>query len=213
LEINRDCTALAETIAAGRIAWLDAGRANGRIFLLESSIGYPAEVVRQLHAERAGHITHWTYARPILNTIRGYGFPSMRAYCSRAAAGEPSQPNWSDPIECCWAFVFNAPRYGGGFKIAPAADPSDGQLDLCTFRRGGLIAGLRYLAAVKQGRHERLEDFKSCRAARVRIESDDLVPYELDGDPGGMLPLEIEVVPKRVCLLVPSQWPLAARHG
>jgi diacylglycerol kinase (ATP) len=37
----------------------------------------------------------------------------------------------------------------------------------------------------------------------VRIESDVPVPYQLDGDPGGYLPLEIEVLPNRLTLIVP----------
>ena len=39
---------------------------------------------------------------------------------------------------------------------------------------------------------------------RVRIESDEPVAYQLDGDPGGMLPLDVEVVPHRLTLVVPK---------
>ncbi len=42
-------------------------------------------------------------------------------------------------------------------------------------------------------------------ARRVRIESDRPVRYQLDGDPGGMLPLDIEVLPGRLTLVVPAK--------
>jgi diacylglycerol kinase family enzyme len=38
---------------------------------------------------------------------------------------------------------------------------------------------------------------------RYRITSDEPVPFQLDGDPGGFLPLEIEIIPNRFTFLVP----------
>jgi diacylglycerol kinase family enzyme len=88
--------------------------------------------------------------------------------------------------------------------MAPGANGCDGLLDVSTFRRGRLWHGLRYLAYVSVGRPERLADCTRRLARRIRIESDQPgVPYQLDGDPGGVLPLDIEVLPERVTLLVP----------
>jgi diacylglycerol kinase family enzyme len=39
----------------------------------------------------------------------------------------------------------------------------------------------------------------------VRIASDRSVPYQLDGDPGGQLPLEIEVLPSRLTILASAR--------
>jgi diacylglycerol kinase family enzyme len=77
-------------------------------------------------------------------------------------------------------------------------------LDLCAFRKGTLIHGLRYLAHVIRGSHQKLSDCTTARVARLRIESDCEVPYQLDGDPGGFLPVDIEVLRGRVSLLVPG---------
>jgi diacylglycerol kinase family enzyme len=198
LQIEADAVKFAHMIAQGRTACLDAGRANGRLFLLMAGIGFDAEVVRRLHNARDGNITHWTYVKPILQSIRSYNYPELRVYC--APSGEP------DPILCRFAFVFNLPKYGGGLRIAPAADGADGMLDLCAFEHGGLVAGLKYVAAVALGMHKRLKDFTRWRGQQLRIESDDPVPYELDGDVGGMLPLTIEVVARRLRLLVSPDW-------
>ena len=93
-----------------------------------------------------------------------------------------------------WLFAFNLPCYGGGLRIAPQADGSDGLLDVCTFRRGGLWHGLRYVAAVLLRQQHRLADFAVHRVARgCGSPSEAEVPYQLDGDPGGFLPVEIEV--------------------
>ncbi len=213
-------------IAEGHTKWLDAGQANGRLFLLMASVGFDAHVVHRLHAAREGHITPWSYAKPILQCIGSYKYPQLRVYClpakeaidssttadvSTCADNSPEHrasdnANWLPPIHCSWAFVFNLPRYGGGLNFAPAANGFDGQLDLCTFERGGLLSGLRYLASVLRGRHQSLSHFNGCKGERFRIEADDDVLYQLDGDIGGMLPLEIEVLPRRLRVVVSNQW-------
>ncbi len=68
------------------------------------------------------------------------------------------------------------------------------------------MAGLGYLFAVLRNRHERLQECRTWRGHRLRIESDAEVPYELDGDPGGFLPVEIETLPGRIRMIVSPTW-------
>ncbi|HTQ41017.1 MAG TPA: diacylglycerol kinase family protein [Pirellulales bacterium] len=227
LEIAHNPTQVAQIIADGHYTWLDAGRANGRVFLLMAGVGFDAEVVRRLHATRSGNIRGWTYAKPIWHAIRTYRYPELRVYCARAgtekagnvvagsttlagndnALSSSGSVQWEGPLVCRWAFVFNVSRYAAGLNFAPTASGSDGQLDLCTFQRGGLLSGLKYLFAILRGRHSEIPDCTSRRGVQFRIESDAEVLYELDGDPGGALPLTIDTIPRRLCLLVPARWP------
>ena len=85
------------------------------------------------------------------------------------------------------------------------ASGRDGLFDVCTFREGSLWHGMRYLTAVTLGKHAELTDCRATRSRMVKIESDANVPYQLDGDPGGMLPLEIEMLPERITLIVPDE--------
>ena len=103
-----------------------------------------------------------------------------------------------------WLFAFNLPCYATGLQFAPQADGADGLLDVCGFGQGSVWHGLRYLTAVLQGRHQTLPDCLTGRVRRLRITADAEVPYQLDGDPGGMLPVEIEVLPGRLRLIVPK---------
>jgi diacylglycerol kinase family enzyme len=102
-------------------------------------------------------------------------------------------------------FVLNLPRYAIGLRIAPQARGDDGLLDVCTFRNGSLVKGLWYLGGVILGQHQRWQDCAMRQVRQLRIESDVPVPYQLDGDPGGMLPLEIDVLPARVCVICPAR--------
>ncbi len=188
-----------QTIRRGAFIRLDAGQANGHIFLLMVGCGFDADVVRRMHQQRGGHIHRLSYVKPIFQSIRSYEYPELRIYSDASSDAEPQ-------VKARWAFVVNVPRYAMGLEFAPDADGADGWLDVCTFKQGSLRKGLVYLAGVVMGRHQNWDDCVTLRAQRVRIESDSPVPYQLDGDPGGYLPLDIEVLPKRLTLLVPEEW-------
>lgn len=195
---------LAQIIQAGTILRLDAGRAGPRIFLLMVGCGFDAEVVHRVHAYRqnsrgGGHISYWSYLKPILQAIRSYSYPEIRIYWDEAGETEGQ----ASPIVARWMFACNLPRYGWGLPLAPAAVATDGQLDLCAFRRGSLWHGLRYVASAQLGWHESLADCVTRRLRRFRVTSEQPVAYQLDGDPGGFLPLEVEVLPGRLTLVVP----------
>jgi diacylglycerol kinase family enzyme len=71
------------------------------------------------------------------------------------------------------------------------------------FSRGGFWSGLKYLAAIELGRATRLAECFHRQVRQVRLVSDEPVRYQLDGDPGGCLPVDIEVLPRRVTVMVP----------
>ncbi|MFO0900369.1 MAG: diacylglycerol kinase family protein [Pirellulales bacterium] len=195
LGMEANAESLCHAIASGEVLQADAGRANGRIFLLMLGCGFDAEVVHQLSATRTGHIRRWTYAKPILAAARSYRYPSVRV-----TEPPPGGDQLAASHEACWAFLFNLPCYAGGLGLAPHADGGDGALDLCTFARGSFWHGLWYLGGVLTGMHRRMPDFKTRPVQRVRLEADERVPYQLDGDPGGCLPVEVETLPGRLTL-------------
>ena len=200
LELSTDTGALAQRIADGLTARLDAGEASGRLFTLMVGCGFDADVVRRLHRDRRGHIHHLSYIKPIVDAIRNYDYPPVRVHYRHAAGGGEGE------LTARWVFVVNLPRYAGGLNFAPEASGTDGLLDVCTFKEGSLWSGLLYLGGVVLGQHQGMDDFHLVRAGEVRIESDGSVPFQIDGDPGGELPLNIRILPKRLTLLVTRSW-------
>jgi YegS/Rv2252/BmrU family lipid kinase len=187
---------LAELIVAGQAVRLDAGQANGKLFLVMTGCGFDAEVVHRLHAKRTGHIRHMSYAGPILRSIGRYRFPALRIEVDGELVDRRNS----------WAFVFNVPRYAMNLKFVDDADSQDGQLDLITFRKPNLLNGLFYLVTILFRNHRGRKDVYVRRFKKARITSEQPVHFQLDGDPGGSLPLEIEVVPKRLRVLVGQEW-------
>ncbi len=180
------------TIRYGAVQSIDAGTANGKLFLIMATSGFDAEVVRRMHLTRRGHISRMSYLLPILRAIRGYSFPTIRI---RIDGGEP--------IECAWAMVFNLPQYGGNLNIEPEAQHDDGLFDVIAFRGGSVPIGLRYVVEILLGLHLKNSSVFRARGRIIEIESDANVPFQLDGDYAGSLPLRIEMLPQAVRLVMP----------
>ncbi len=186
-----------DAIHLGVSIQLDAGLTGDRIFLLMASCGFDADVVKRLHEGRQGHVHHLDYAKPIFDSIRNYEYPELRLFCEGGTSD-----TLSEPITARWAFIVNLPRYAFGLNTAPDAIGTDGLVDVCTFSGGSLWNGLRYLGGVMFGTHQNLADCVTCQASKIRIESDTPVPFQLDGDPGGVLPMTMSVLPGRLTLVV-----------
>ncbi|MEE3370624.1 MAG: diacylglycerol kinase family protein [Planctomycetota bacterium] len=190
----------AQVIHRGTFVRLDAGEANGRLFLLMFSCGLDSDIVERLHKRRQGHISHWSYFRPILASIRSYRYPEVRVYFEHGGDSEST----TREVAARWVFVNNLPIYALKIPIVPQAIGTDGVLDLCTLRRGSLPAALWYLAGILLRRHQRWKDCTTAKVTTVRVESDHPVAFQLDGDPGGQLPVHIQVHRQRVTLLIPA---------
>ncbi len=198
LDATSSAAAVVETIKHGDSIGLDVGQANDKLFIVVASCGYDADVVARLHKARTGHINYLSYARPMLESVFKYKFPQMRMI----ADGKELRP-------ARWAFVLNLPRYALGLAIIPDSNGHDGKLDVCAFSKGGLLRGLYYFFAVVFRRHQNIADTEFAAFETLELESLEPgveVPIELDGDPAGVLPVTIKVLPQRLRVLVSEQW-------
>lgn len=216
LGITGDAQQACQSLQHNRTIAMDVGSANGQLFLVMLSCGFDAEVVGQMHAVRRGHINRWSYTRPILAALAKYRFPQLPFRIDEQPA----------PSTAAWIFVFNVPRYAASLEFCPQADPLDGQLDVCTFQRGGIAFGVGYFSRLFFRSHQSMRGFRHQRCSQIMIESppafsgrshaklrvasggdsggdDGDCPYQIDGDPGGVLPLKVKVLPGRLKLLTP----------
>lgn len=196
LTLDRDVEQIANTIEQGQIVHLDAGTANGHFFLVVTGCGFDAEVVRRLHHSRKGHISYFTYLAPIFRSLGRYRYPALEITFDNGERWESVR----------WAFIQNIPRYAMNLSFAKEANPFDGQLDLCTFRSGGFLSTIYYFFCSLLGIQNRIRSARFARFKSMTIRSEGAVHYEVDGDPGGKLPLAIEVVPDRLRVMVPPGW-------
>ncbi len=165
------------------------------------SCGFDADVVNRLHRTRRGPIRHLSYLQPILASLGSYRFPQLDIRFQREGTTV-----W-ESTQASWIFAFNFPCYARGFRLASQANPTDGQFDVCLFRGRSVAAGLFHFATVVCHIHGEWSGCDCRRVTRLKISpvrETDRVPFQIDGDPGGDLPVEIDILSKRLTLLVPD---------
>ena len=99
--------------------------------------------------------------------------------------------------------VANSPYYGGGMKVAPAADPADGLLDVIFVKRSSKLRFLANLPKVFAGTHVELDVIEAHRAREVVMRADRPFDVYADGDPITTLPATIRLVPGALRVIAP----------
>jgi diacylglycerol kinase (ATP) len=96
--------------------------------------------------------------------------------------------------------VGNGPSYGGGMRICPDADPTDGLLDVVVGGRFTRRELMRIKPRVYAGTHVTHPLVSTYRAKTVEMAAEDITVY-VDGERGIALPLTVEAVPGAVRVL------------
>jgi YegS/Rv2252/BmrU family lipid kinase len=186
---------VSRAIRRGRVVALDAGRANGKIFLLMVGVGYDAAVVHELARVRKGPIGYANYVLPAALALRDYEYPSLEVTVDQ------KQVFASAPAI---AFVGNVAEYGTGFPLLPKARPDDGLLDICVIPCSSPLEMVHYFLRAAAGEHLQEEKVVYLRGKHVRIHSKRQVPVQIDGDAAGHTPVNIDLLPIRLPFIVPE---------
>jgi diacylglycerol kinase (ATP) len=96
--------------------------------------------------------------------------------------------------------VGNTASYGGGYRIVPAADPSDGMLDVVVGKPMGRLTFMRIRPSVYEGTHVLSPLVQTYRGRTIEIVSEGITAYA-DGERICPLPVTITCVPGALNLL------------
>ena len=102
--------------------------------------------------------------------------------------------------------VANGPYFGGGMKICPEADPSDGRFDVLLIGDLAKRDLMLTLPKIFRGTHLPHPKAELLRGTTVTVESPEPLPLQLDGEQPGTTPARFELVPQalRVRVAVPG---------
>ncbi len=182
-----------KVVQDGMAVRFDLGRVGQRRFSMLASVGFDAAIVHALHAERSGNITHLSYFWPIWRSFWQYDWPILSV-----VADEKEVFHGRAMI-----VVGNISRYALGLRICGEAQPTDGMLDLFIMECQSRWDLLKWASAVATRMHTRFSLGVSARAKHIRIVpvGKTTIPVEIDGDPAGQVPVEIDVMPAAATLL------------
>lgn len=170
----------------GAAEWPDGAR---RYFVSAAGAGFDAAVAR-LAASRGG-VGTLPY---LLAVVEGLAAHRPVPTTIEIDGGvEPAAPLTT-------VVVANGAYYGGGMKIAPPADPSDGALDLVVLGALGRLELLRWLPTVYRGAHLANPRITIRPIRRVRVAGATPLPTHVDGEPAADTPVTFRVCPRALRL-------------
>jgi len=171
----------------GTVSSLDLGYAAGRYFSTVATFGFDAEISQAMAQGQIPLSGTLGYIFGALSLLRTYRSPAVKLEGEFGCI----------EVEIFLAAGANTASYGGGLKIAPDADPTDGKLDVCILQqvsRWTIVSQLMpRLFIAKHANHPavRME-----RSAWLRIQTDDTRVLYADGEYLATTPVTLEVKPK-----------------
>jgi YegS/Rv2252/BmrU family lipid kinase len=195
LNIPTKVSDVARLVDTGHILRIDMGLASGRRFLLVAGVGFDSFVTLQLKEMRGQTLGYRGYLKPIIKASLGYYPTNVKVWVDDLA-----------PITGQMAMVLKTRYYGGVFVFAEEARLDSGFFHIRVFPRGTRSAILKYGVAGLIRKISRLSEVTCLKGRRVRIEAEAAVPVQLDGDHCGWTPVEMEIQPGVVPMVVPPRY-------
>lgn len=196
-----DSAGIARMISGYHTEHIDVGRVNGRYFLNVAAGGLLSEIAHSVDPDvktALGKLAYYVQGFKEISSLRLDTVP-LRFEMEEA----------SFETDTFLVIVANSCSVGGFSNIAPKAKVNDGLLDVCIIKKLTPADVVPVFTQINAGTH--VND-KRCiayfRTKKLRISSlDDSLSFAIDydGELGDPLPLDIEVVPSALRLIVPAK--------
>jgi len=198
LQLSQDLAEALERAFHGTLTSVDAGQVNGRYFANAFSLGLDADISVAAHS-----LNRW----PFMSGMRLYYGATLKQllfgyhHCPWLAF-QLDECEWREMSRYVLLAVSNGPTYGGGFRINPTADHTDGWFNLCTIDYTPLLRALRLLPVVQKGEHASLPEVNFFQVKKVRIESQLPVHIQMDGETSCAQSYQAEILPRALLIRV-----------
>jgi YegS/Rv2252/BmrU family lipid kinase len=210
LGIEHRLDAYVEGIASGAVRRVDVGRLRYRgpdggtrtrwfVNILSAGMGglvdrYVSDTSKALGGKAA---YFWASARALANCQRG------RLRCSVGLAGDRHERQ----VDTFMIAICNGRYFGSGMHVAPMAKPDDGRFEVVSMDAPGKLAFAAFSRRIYDGKHLSCPGVQhfGCDRITIDIENERARPVfllDVDGEPLGGLPLEVELVPRALAVRV-----------
>lgn len=171
---------------------VDLAKANHKYFVQLAGVGLDAQVVKETSAQFK----------------RNFGPLSYLISAAQIAARQPPrlaiQSEEAPVKEGSFVLIGNGRLYGGPFPFFKHAVIDDGLLDVIVFKSLGYLEIIKYLQDVVFSDDIRVPEIEYFQTRRLRVESEQSVPVELDGELVGNCPIEFTLQERSLRVFVPA---------
>ena len=184
-----------ELLLHGARRRVDLGRAGSRYFLLMAGVGFDAEVARRVDRgplKRIGlKLLHYITTAGVLSVTQPPTRVWMRFNGKRRS------------YNALMILIGNTRLYGGALSFTNRAVADDGLLDLVVVENGGLLYRLGVLGRALLRRASLGPRVRYRQARMIRMDADEPLPVQVDGEVIGTLPMTFSVAAGALTVVVP----------
>ncbi len=186
--------AVAAALAFGRTCRLWPGQAHSaegnRLFVQMLGVGFDAHVVRNLQFPLKKVFGKGAYVLQSMRELTRYRFPVIRLRID------------DQETEAASVIISKGRLYGGRFRLAADAAPSDQGFSVVLFDHSGPGAACLYGAALPLNLLGQAPGVRHIRARRIDFLQNQAVPAQTDGDAAGHAPLWVGDAPSPLQVVV-----------
>lgn len=170
---------------------MDLGSADGRLFTTVAAFGVDSAISQRALERGGGKAGRLGY-------LSGAVAELARHEATWARLSGDFGTREGHVLLCATA---NTPVYGGWYRIAPDASPTDGLFHVCLIHGMSRWRALRMLPRVITGGHVKDDHVEMLVTRELRIETREPSPLFADGEPLGATPVTLTVVPSALRIL------------
>jgi YegS/Rv2252/BmrU family lipid kinase len=166
----------------------DVGLATGRCFVNVLAMGMRADISQKTDPNMKNTLGLISYY------LKGFSeLPNLRPISVKITCEA-----FNLEAGIYFMLIMNGRSAGGFRRLAPDAVINDGLLDVMIFREMPIMELAPLLIAVMTGQHPVNRNVISFKTAALRVESEQEIATDMDGETGDKLPIEISVLRKRL---------------
>ncbi len=191
-ELPTGVEALLDIALGDKTTKADVGKVNDRYFINVAALGAMVDVSQRTDPNLKNALGTMAYYLKALTEL-----PQIHPMNVRLTTPEKIYEE-----QIYFMVVMNGESAGGFRKLSPNSSISDGKLDVVAFRKMPLVEFGPLLFEVVNGRHPENKNVLYFQTDSLKIESDEDIDTDIDGEHGEKLPLEFGVIKRRLDVFV-----------
>ncbi|MGP1442225.1 MAG: YegS/Rv2252/BmrU family lipid kinase [Anaerovoracaceae bacterium] len=186
--IPTDINSMLEIALEDNYVPADVGRYNDRYFVNVAAIGSVIDVSQKTEAS----------VKNVLGIMAYYLKALTELHSLKPVKVEIRTPEMKLSEEIFFMVVLNGNSAGGFRKLGIHSSINDGVLDVIIFKEMPIIEIPILIFDVLHGRHENNDKVIYFQTKKIQIDSEEKISTDIDGETGEPLPLDIEIVDRRI---------------
>lgn len=195
-ELPSDMETLLDIALGDKTTAADVGVVNGKCFINVAALGAMVDVSQKTDPNLKNALGTMAYYLKALTEL-----PQIHPMDVRLTTPEKIYEE-----QIYFMVVMNGESAGGFRKLSPNSSISDGRLDVVAFRKMPMLEFGPLFLEVMNGRHPENKNVLYFQTESLKIESDEDIATDIDGEHGEKLPLEFEVLKNRLEVCVSEKW-------